>query len=438
MLFTLKQILEPAQAGGYAVVAPEIPSLGFTELLIERAEELNAPLILSWAPVLVPGHEINPPARFFKIVRAMAEEARVPLALHLDHATENDQVQRALDWGFTSVMIDASRKPYQENIALTQAAAAQAHSVGVSVESELGVVGSGELDYHQQSDRSLLTNPDLAAEFVSKTGVDALAVAVGTQHGRYRGEPNLDFDLLAELHQRVSVPLVLHGCSGTGDENLTKAISLGIRKINVYSDLMAALHEALLETLTPNQPPYETIRGAAGQAAAKVLDHYIHLSGSIGKGLLMAASPTERAIELFNQNFACSEAIFRAFAAREGFTSDTAQLVLSMMGGGLSNQGHICGAVLGGLAVIGARASRINPLDQAARSKALTKGKALLDAIKGEYSSLDCIQLTGINFNIPKQAERFAPERVGERACLPMLRAVCELLTSSYNINNSQ
>ena len=427
MLFTLKELLEPAQAGGYAVVAPEIPSLGFTEFLIERAEELDAPMILSWAPVLESGHEINPPARFFKIVRAMAAEARVPLALHLDHATELFQVKRALDWGFTSVMIDASRKPYQENLALTQAAAAMAHSMGVSVEAELGVVGSGEQDYHQQSDRSLLTDPDLAEEFVSQSGVDALAVAVGTQHGRYRGEPNLDFKLLAELHQRVPVPLVLHGCSGTGDENLTKAVDLGIRKINIYSDLMAALHEALLETLLPNQQPYEAIRLSAGQAVTKVLDHYIHLSGSAGKGLLTAASPTERAIELFNQGFSCSEAIFCAFAEREGFTSDTAQSVLSMMGGGLSNQGHICGAVLGGLAVIGARTSRINPLDQDSRTEATGQGKALLDAIKKAYSSLDCIQLTGINFNIPKQAARFAPERVGERTCLPMIRAVCEL-----------
>lgn len=437
MLFTLNQLLEPAQAGGYAVVAPDFPSLGFTEFLIERAEKLQAPLILSWAPEIGVGHEINPPARYFKIIRAMAEKAKAPLALHLDHATELIHIKRALDWGFTSVMIDASRKPYQENLELTQTVVELAHSMGVSVESELGVVGSGELDYHNASDRAQLTNPDLAVRFVTETGVDALAVAVGTVHGRYRGEPNLDFELLAELNQRLSVPLVLHGCSGTGDQNITKAIRLGIRKINLFSDMMAALNEALTETLKPDQLPYENIRGAAGQVAAKVLDHYIHLSGSAGKGILPSASPSERAIELFNQGFSCSEAIFRAFASHEGFTSDTAQLVLSMMGGGLSNQGHICGAVLGGLAVLGARSSRVNPLDQPARMKALAEGKDLLDAIKGKYNDLDCVQLTGINFNIPEQAARFEPERVADRACLPMIRLVCELITEKDKIKSS-
>ncbi len=428
MLFTLKQILEPAQMGGYAVIAPEIPSLGFTEIIIERAEELDAPLILSWAPVLAPGHEVNPPERFFKIIRSMAEEVRVPMALHLDHATELDQVKRALDWGFTSVMIDASNKPYKENLAQTLSTVELAHAMGVSVESELGVVGSGDLDFHEKTDRSHLTDPDLAAKFVSATGVDALAVSVGTVHGRYKGEPNLDFELLAQLFEQVPVPLVLHGSSGTGEDNISKAVSLGIRKINLYSDLMAAFHVALSDKISPNLPPYESIRGAVGQAVAKVLDDYIHLSGSAGKGVLTAALPAERAIELFSQGYYCSEAIFRAFAEREGFTSDTAQLILSMMGGGLSNQGRLCGVVLGGMAVIGARLGRVNPLDKVSRSLALAKGKVLMDSLSEAHDNLDCIQLTGIDFNIPEQAARFALERVGERVCLPMLRTVCKWL----------
>ncbi len=428
MLVTLKQILEPAQTRRYAVVAPEIPSLGFTELLIRRAEALDAPLILSWAPALIAGHEINPPKRFFRLVRALAEEATVPLALHLDHGTEVEQVQHALDWGFTSVMIDASAKPYDRNVALTQKVVEIAHAAGVSVESELGVVGSGKQDYHQQNDRVSLTDPSLAAAFVAETGVDALAVAVGTVHGSYRGEPTLDFNLLKKLYETVPVPLVLHGGSGTGEENLTRAVSLGIRKINLYSEMMSSLNQRLEQALVPGKNPYQAVRTAGDQAVTEVVDRYIRLSNSAGNGLFTTTSSAERAIALFGQGYFCSEAVFKAFAEREGFTSDTSQLALSMLGGGLSNQGHVCGAVLGALAVIGARASSINPHNKPDRAVALNQGKALLDRIKETHISLDCIQLTGINFNIPEQAGRFGPERVAERTCLPMIIAVCEWL----------
>ncbi len=283
MLCSLNEVLHPAQSGGYAVIAPEIPSLMFTEILIGRAEALSAPLILSWAPGLARGCDLVDTGRFFRIVRDLAARAQVPLVLHLDHATRLDEIRQAVDWGFTSVMIDASHLPYDENRDLTQKVVRVAHPVGVSVESELGVIGTGREDAHGISQKVQYTDPHLAEIFVRETGVDALAVAVGTVHGLYRGEPNLDFDLLATLGRRVPVPLVLHGGSGTGEDNLRRAVSLGICKINLYSELISHFHRNLKGTIDVPSVLHQQIRKAAERAIHQVLDRYVAISGSAGK-----------------------------------------------------------------------------------------------------------------------------------------------------------
>jgi fructose-bisphosphate aldolase class II len=193
---------------------------------------------------LTPDVEGNGMAYLPALIRAGAEHHRIPVALHLDHATELDQIKAAVDNGFTSVMIDGSRLPFDENAAITRAAVELAHPYGVSVEGELGHVGGMDLEATQCAD-SVLTEASEVAEFIEQTGVDALAVSVGTSHGVYQSLPNLAIDRLKELNQASSVPLVLHGGSGTPDDQIQEAVRNGICKLNIYADCRIAMGRGL-------------------------------------------------------------------------------------------------------------------------------------------------------------------------------------------------
>lgn len=235
MLVTMTEILQKSRAGKYGVIAPNINNEVTARAAIQAAEELDAPVILDVI------YGASPDIHLLALeVHYLADRAKVPVALNLDHGGTFEQAIDAIQAGFSSIMVDRSAKPFEENVAEVAELAKIAHAVGLSVESELGHVGIAANGDGQTAD--LYTNVEQAAEYVERTGVDALAVAIGTAHGSYPADyvPHLDFDRLHELYEAVPVPLVLHGGSGSGDENLARAAHEGITKINVGTDLFKA------------------------------------------------------------------------------------------------------------------------------------------------------------------------------------------------------
>jgi fructose-bisphosphate aldolase class II len=432
MLVTLAEILQDADSRGYAVIAPDFPTIQVANSLLKRAEELQAPLALSFSPSLKPATGVSDYAHFIRIVREFASQAKIPVALHLDHAYEIEDIREAIDLGFTSVMIDASSEPWDVNVSRTQEVVRLAHAVGVSVESELGHVGTGGKYLTKDKNRALLTDPEQAAEFVRLTGIDALAVAIGTIHGEYQGEPHLDFERLQKLDALVSVPLVLHGSSGTGEQNLRRTIATGIRKINVYSDLMKALHAGLSEVWhNPASTPIE-ITEAQDAAVKKIMDEYLGLSGSTGAGKHWHFSTRDRVKQLFAQGYTCAETIFIAFAEKEGFASDLTQLFGTLLGGGICKQGKTCGALLGGLAVIAARQSSVLPLKKEQRKQARQAGIELMQHFKSLYPGTECMDLTGLMLDSAENAALYQQNCMADKVCLPALFSVVEWLENHH------
>ncbi len=233
MLVNMTDILQKSRAGKYGVVAPNICNEDSARTAIEAAVENQAPIILDLIFNATPDVPL-----LAKLVIEMAEKAPIPVALNLDHGGTFEQAIIAIRSGFSSIMVDRSSLPYEENVAEVAQLVKIAHAVGVSVEAELGHVGSGET---YDADRNAgLTDPRQAREYVERTGVDALAIAIGTAHGKYVGTPHLNFDLLHAIYDEVDVPLVLHGGSGSGDENLARATREGITKVNIGTDLFQA------------------------------------------------------------------------------------------------------------------------------------------------------------------------------------------------------
>ncbi len=288
MIQSLNEMLAAAERGGYAVLAPDFSSLSMVRTLIELAEELDAPLLLSYTLALREIRDLRSYARFIGVVREEAEAAAVPVGLHLDHALTLDAIREGVEVGYTSVMIDASSEPWEVNVERTQAAVAIAHPAGVPVEAELGHVATGDMYVvpgHGEDSQTVFTDPDQAVEFVRLTGIDALAVSIGTIHGTYRGAPALQFDLLEELHRRVPVPLVLHGASDTGDDNLRRLVALGIRKINMYSDMVKAVKAELAAVLAqPEGIGAIQLAEAERRGVRREAARYFQVSGSVGCG----------------------------------------------------------------------------------------------------------------------------------------------------------
>lgn len=242
MLYTLNELLAGAEAGNYAVGAFNCPHLEGIRAAVRAAEEENVPLILQYAEVhksFINLEEIGP------IMVDYAKRAKVPVAVHFDHGQSYDLFVKAIQLGFTSVMIDASALPYEENVAKTKEIVKLAHAAGVNVEAELGhvftsTVGGGEGAQADSADDydnldEIYTDPDLAARFVQETGIDCLAIAFGTVHGVYFKEPQLDLDRVKRIKEAVGLPLVMHGGSGVSEEDYRVAITNGIRKINYYT-----------------------------------------------------------------------------------------------------------------------------------------------------------------------------------------------------------
>lgn len=283
-LFPMKFLLSEAYENGYAVGAFNVINLEFLEAIVETAEQKRSPVILNIAEVhfsFVNLENICP------AIVDMARRSPVPIALNLDHGVSIQAIMRAIQNGFTSVMFDGSKLDFGENTAKTAEVVRLCHAVGVTVEAELGAVGGSE-DGHLESeaDAALFTDPAQAATFVQRTGIDALAVAIGNAHGKYRGEPNLDFDRLAAINEATGIPLVLHGGSGLSNADIQKAIQLGIAKINFYTGMSQAALSALDTIRNEANEKYhafpvvmQTIKKAVAQTVAEQIDIF----GSGGK-----------------------------------------------------------------------------------------------------------------------------------------------------------
>lgn len=282
MLVSGKEILQKANDGGYAVGAFNTSNLEITQAIIEAAEEEKAPVIIqvSMSAIKYAGIE-----NIAAIVITAAKNASVPVALHLDHGTDFNVVMQCLRNGWTSVMFDGSKYPFEENVAITKTIVNIAHPMGVSVEAELGKIGGTEDHITVDEREATMTDPDEAVKFVEQTGVDYLAIAIGTAHGVYKGEPKLDFDRLQKIKSLLKMPIVLHGASGVPEESIVKAVKLGVNKINIDTDLRQAFDSAIRSYLNVNPDQYDPrkILAAPREAMKKVVAQKIRMFGSSGK-----------------------------------------------------------------------------------------------------------------------------------------------------------
>ena len=239
MLVTAKQLMLDAQKGGYAIGAFNVENMEMVQAVVAAAQELKSPVIIQTTPSTL---KYASPEMFYANVAAAAKAASVPVVMHLDHGSSFQLAMQAFRAGYTSIMIDGSHSPYEENIAVTKAVVDACHPAGVPVEAELGKVGGKEDDL--DGGDGGYTVPAEAADFVAKTGVDSLAVAIGTAHGVYKGVPKLDVDRLSEIRKVVSIPLVLHGTSGVPDDAVRECIRRGICKVTIdrYLKVLKPMH----------------------------------------------------------------------------------------------------------------------------------------------------------------------------------------------------
>ncbi|MBQ7479731.1 MAG: class II fructose-bisphosphate aldolase [Selenomonadaceae bacterium] len=278
MLTRTKEILTEAKKNHYGIVAPDFWDLNSARDYVRIAEELNAPILLSFAQAHKHLISLEEAAA---VGRLMAESVKAPIALHLDHGEDFDYIRRAIDLGFNSVMIDASMHEFKENVRLTKEVVDYAHAKGVDVEAEIGHVGgTTESPTEMESVANVYTTVEEATAFVEQTGADSLAVSIGTSHGVYKNNknPELNFQRLQELAANVPVPLVLHGGSGTGDDNLKRCVREGITKVNVFTEFTtAALAHAAKAVREEQLKSYMRVQQAADEGIRSVISHYINL-----------------------------------------------------------------------------------------------------------------------------------------------------------------
>ena len=283
MILSTREMLLKAQREGYAVPAFNIHNLETVQVVAETAMEMKSPVIIAGTPSTIEDYA-GP-----DYIKAMAEVAAnkydVPIAIHLDHFEDVDAIKRDIDIGFKSCMIDASKKPFEENIAIVKDVVEYAHRYDAVVEAELGKLGGREDDLVVDEKDTRYTNPDDAAEFVNKTNVDSLAIAIGTAHGLYKGEPKLDFERLKEIRSKVSIPLVLHGASDVPDELVKEAISLGICKVNVATDLKIPFADAVKKFFNENSKESDPRKymTPGKEAMKEIVKHKIEVCGSANR-----------------------------------------------------------------------------------------------------------------------------------------------------------
>lgn len=280
-LYPMAKLLTDAQRAGYAVGAFNAHSLDMIPAIFAAAEAERAPLIMQFSPGSL---KFAGARNIAALVKDLAARSDLPVAMHLDHGDKFEQVVDCIQAGFSSVMIDASRLSFEENIALTSRVVEAAKVAGVTVESELGHVGGVEDDVTATERSQLYTDPVMAAEFIRRTGIDCLAIAIGTAHGFYTWEPHLDFDRLAQVRRAVSVPLVLHGASDLPEDQVRQAVRGGIQKINIATDLKAPWAGAVRKVLAdPGEIDPRKILGPANAAVREVVQAKMRLFGCSGQ-----------------------------------------------------------------------------------------------------------------------------------------------------------
>lgn len=275
-------ILQDARKRKYAVGAFNIFALEFLPAILKAAEEEKSPAILQINPIHYIHHDLP---NYIAYVKAQIEKVSVPVCLNLDHGKSREIILQGIQAGFPSVMFDGSKLPYDRNLQDTADIVEICESCNVTVEAELGTLNDDGLELTLATQNKLFTDPDKAKQFVEKTGVDSLAVAIGNAHGFYKGEPKLDFERLDIIREKVSVPLVLHGGSGISDTDFKKAISLGICKINIYTEMSAGAYAAV-ENATQDKKftrDYPTLLGYAREKVEKVVKTKMRVFGSSGK-----------------------------------------------------------------------------------------------------------------------------------------------------------
>lgn len=284
MLYSMSDVLKVAQTNAFAIPAFNISSFEIVKAVLESAQELNAPVILEVHPdeLSYIGED------FVDMMTMMAHKACVPVVIHLDHGACVADVLKAIRYGFTSVMIDGSTLPYKENVAQTKKVVAIAHALGVSVEAELGTIGNTGLSFEGGTSEIIYTDTDLAKSFVAETGIDSLAVAIGTAHGLYPKDfkPQLNLTLLKAIHDVVSIPLVLHGGSGNPDDEVEASTQVGICKVNISSDIKSAFFHQVRVYMKDYPMQYEpnAIYPSAVAALKEVVKHKFTLLHTIDKG----------------------------------------------------------------------------------------------------------------------------------------------------------
>lgn len=281
-ILSTRAMLLDAQKNRYAVPAFNIHNLETLQVVADTAKEMRSPLIIAVTPSTIDY------ARDEYVVAMAGVAARhtdTPIAIHLDHFEDIQKIKRAIDVGFKSCMIDASKEVFEENIAKVKEVVEYAHKYDATVEAELGKLVGIEDDLIVDEKDGMYTNPDDAVKFVEATGIDSLAVAIGTAHGLYKGEPKLDFDRLEQIRAKVSVPLVLHGASDVPDELVKKAISLGICKVNVATDLKIPFSDAIKKYFAENPKANDPRKylTPAKEAMRQVTRHKIEVCGSANR-----------------------------------------------------------------------------------------------------------------------------------------------------------
>lgn len=285
MLYTMKDLLKVARENQFAVPAFNISSFDMLKSIMEEMEVQNAPVIL----------EIHPDEiaylgdSFVAAVRDYAHKSKIPVVIHLDHGASLADVVRGIYNGYTSVMIDASSQTFEDNVAITKKIVEIAHSVNVSVEAELGTIGNNGSS-EGGANTIIYTDPDKAETFVRETGIDTLAVAIGTAHGLYpKGvTPKLNIELMKDLNSRLDIPFVLHGGSGNPDEEISEAVKYGVSKVNLSSDLKSVFFKAVRERLNNVPDKYEPmdVYPYANEKVKEVVRHKLTVLNTIDKARL--------------------------------------------------------------------------------------------------------------------------------------------------------
>jgi len=281
-LVSVDELLSKADREGYAVGAFNANNMEIVQAIMMAAEQENSPVIMqaSQGAIKYAGLDF-----ITGMVKIAAESVNVPVALHLDHGTDFDQVVKCIRSGFSSVMYDGSKLSLEENIATTNKVLDIARPIGVSVEAELGKIGGTEDDVTVSEKEAMYTSVEEAEYFVKKTGIKSLAIAIGTAHGQYKGEPRLDFDRLAQIKSLIKIPIVLHGSSGVPDESIKKAIKLGVCKVNIDTNIREAFVWEMRRVIeaNPDEIDPRKILGPAREAAIEIIRKKIQVFGSSGK-----------------------------------------------------------------------------------------------------------------------------------------------------------